>query len=83
VICLTILGVFFIRRKRGASKEKVQPSGYSYGPRDEFAQESELSMGNMRHTRKAYQWDSSRGPVEMSGGHHVNMEPAELPGRVH
>lgn len=83
MICLTVLGVFLIRRKRGASKDKDQPSGHTYGLRDEFAQEPELSMGNTRHIRKAYQWDSRRGPVEMSGGHHVNMEPAELPGRVH
>jgi hypothetical protein len=82
VICLTVLGVFFIRRKRGIANPTVKPSGQIYGPRNGFAQDAELSMGNARHMRKGYHWDSSHGPVEMYQGHRINIEPAELPGRV-
>jgi hypothetical protein len=82
VICLTILGVVLIRRKRGAPEQTVQPPDYTYNPQDDSAHNAELSTHNSRYMPKGYQWDSSHGPVEMSEGHHVNMVPAELPGKV-
>jgi len=72
VICLIILGVVLIRRKHGTKEQAVQPPDYTYNDPNNFANNAESTQNS--------RWDSSYGPVEMREGHHVNMDPAELPG---
>jgi hypothetical protein len=87
VICLTVLGVLLIRRKRGATEagghhgvpEQVTQQ---HPPTYDFANDAELSTHNSRYIPKGYHWDSSHDPVEMHGGHYVNTEPVELQGNT-
>ncbi|OAG23618.1 hypothetical protein CC77DRAFT_1017273 [Alternaria alternata] len=78
VICLTILGVVLIRRKRGTTEKVAQPLGYTYDHPSNFV---ELSTDSSTHLQKGQHWDNNHGPVEMYG-YHVNVEPVELPGKV-
>jgi hypothetical protein len=71
VICLTILGIILIRRKRGVEGKVMSPSEHSLQGRDE--------PGGVQ---KIYHWDSSHGPVEMYSEHHISIEPVELPGQA-
>jgi hypothetical protein len=81
MICLTVLGVVLIRRKRGATKQPMQPPGYTYNDRNDFPNTAELGSHHSTYVQKGYQWDSSHGPVEMNGSHHVKEEIVELPGQ--
>jgi hypothetical protein len=81
VICLTILGVVLIRRKRGATEQPIQPPAYNYNDQNDFQNTAELSSHHSTYLQKGYHSDSSHGPVEMHGGHHVKEEVIELPGR--
>ncbi|KAF1837352.1 hypothetical protein BDW02DRAFT_544277 [Decorospora gaudefroyi] len=83
LICLTILGVVLIRRKRGAKGEAVYPPGYAYNDGNDFANTAESNSHNSRYIQKRYHCDSSHGPVELHGGHHTIIEPVELPGKTH
>jgi hypothetical protein len=72
LICLTVLGVFLIRRRRGATPSSQKP--LSGDPSDDAG----LVVHGSRNMQKGYHWDSSHGPVEMYSSHHVNTEPVEL-----
>jgi hypothetical protein len=69
VICLTILGIITIRRKRGVEGKAMSPSDHSVQRRD-----------GPSGVQKTYHWDSSHGPIEMYSEHHISIEPVELPG---
>jgi hypothetical protein len=90
VICLTVLGVSLIRRKRGATEYHGVAGHHGvpeqmmqqHPPTYDFANDAELSTHNSRYVPKGYHWDSSHGPVEMHGGYRVNTEPVELQGKT-
>lgn len=83
VICLTILGIVLIRRKRGVKGQETMPPGRTNYGRNEFADDVPLHAHSLVDLKKNNHWDSRHGPVEMYSGHHVNTEPVELSGQGH
>ncbi|KAH9862847.1 hypothetical protein J1614_010940 [Plenodomus biglobosus] len=82
VICLTILGIVLIRRKHGLDKRlAMSPPGHNHHGLIEPTEDAVLHANHSGGAQKNYHWDSSHGPVEMYGGHYVNMELVELSGQ--
>ena len=83
MICLTILGIVIIRRKHGVKGQAMSPPDHTNHGWNEFVDDTTLHAHSSRDAKKNFRWNSRHGPVEMYSGHHVNMEPVELPGQMH
>jgi hypothetical protein len=58
-----------------------QPQGYT--DKDQvFTNGDELITQNGNFSPKIYHLNDTHDPVEMYGGHHINMEPVELQGQA-
>jgi hypothetical protein len=82
VICLTILGIIYIRRKHSVKGYAMSLPDHTHGGRNGFADGPTLHAHNAGDAQKNYHWDSSHGPVEIDSGPYIQMQPVELPGQI-
>jgi hypothetical protein len=80
VICLTIVGIIFIRRNHAVQGQAMPLSDQSHKGQSGFADYATLHIHNQEYTQKNHHGYSSHHLVEMYSGTHADMEPAELPG---
>ncbi|EOA82826.1 uncharacterized protein SETTUDRAFT_56043, partial [Exserohilum turcica Et28A] len=80
VICLTILGVLLIRRKRRVGEKTDQSPGDIYDDQTAPTDDTRYGGYHSLYAKKGAHWDSSHGPVEMHAGYTASSEPIELMG---